>query len=602
VIAPANANTHAMRVLAAALVDAGVTDACISPGSRSTAAALALADTGVIRPWVVTDERAAGFFALGMARESRRAVVLLCTSGTAAANYLPAVVEAALGHVPLVVLTADRPPELRDCSAAQTIDQVRLFGSHVRWTVDAPPPTAGVDLDAYFRTIAHRAVAAATASPPGPVHVNLPMREPLLDVAEERTRSARALGPVGGGDAPTVRVHAASDLPAAAAVRALAEGVVTRARGVIVCGPGAVGDASGAAAVAQLAARLGWPILADPLSGLRFGAHDRSRVIDAYDVLLQGGALNASWHPDAVLQLGMPVVSAGLQRFVGAAQARPHIVVAAPGVWPDPLLRATDLVRAEAGAFCTALAAALPAEASTRAGHGRAWMDAWRTVAATARGALDRALGAEDEPFEGTVFAELAPRLVDGTALHVGNSLPVRALDTFVGGSAVALTVACNRGANGIDGVVATALGATAVRGAPTVLVVGDLSFLHDLGALQIAARHGLPLLVIVVNNDGGGIFSFLPPAVLGDTFETLFATPHGLGLTGAVTMCGGRHVAASTRAALGRAIDAWRANPSFTVIEVASSRAATRTVHARLVAAACAAVDSDPRAAAEAG
>ncbi|MEO6029622.1 MAG: 2-succinyl-5-enolpyruvyl-6-hydroxy-3-cyclohexene-1-carboxylic-acid synthase, partial [Candidatus Binatia bacterium] len=531
--APANANTHAMRVLAAALVDAGVTDACISPGSRSTAVALALADTGVIRPWVVTDERAAGFFALGMARESRRAVVLLCTSGTAAANYLPAVVEASLGHVPLVVLTADRPPELRDCSAAQTIDQVRLFGSHARWTVDAPPPTADVDLDDYFRTIAHRAVAAATASPRGPVHVNLPMREPLLDVAEERARSERALVPVGGGDASSVRVHAASDLPSAAAVRSLAEVVAARARGVIVCGPGTVVDTSGAAAVARLAARLGWPILADPLSGLRFGAHDRSHVVDAYDVLLQGGALGASWHPDAVLQLGMPVVSAGLQRFVGAAKARPHIVVAAPGVWPDPLLRATDLVRAEAGAFCAELAATLPARepadaghasaGHASAGHASAWMDAWRTVAATARDALDGALADEAEPFEGTVFAELAPRLIDGMALHVGNSLPVRALDTFVGGSAVAVTVACNRGANGIDGVVATALGAAAVRAAPTVLVVGDLSFLHDLGALQIAARHGVSLLVIVVNNDGGGIFSFLPPAVLGDTFETFF-------------------------------------------------------------------------------
>lgn len=595
-VATDNPNAVAMRAFADALRGAGVTDACISPGSRSTATALALVQAG-LRPWVITDERAAGFFALGLARAAGRPVVLLCTSGTAAANYLPAVVEASLSQVPLVVLTADRPPELRDCAAAQTIDQVRLFGSHVRWSVDAPAPGAGVDLDDWFRTLAARAIAAAVEAPCGPVHLNLPMREPLLDVAAERARlAAGAAIPV----APSrpIRVYGASGLPSVSAVTEIAAVLATARRGVVVAGPNAARDASAAAAIARLAARLGWPILADPLSGLRFGDHDRSHVIDAYDVLLQGGAFGIDAHPDAVVQLGTPTVSAATQRLLTAARARIHVTVAPPGVWPDPLQRATDVVRADAGVLAAAVADALDGGRATERDGGtaaeRRWLAAWAGPATRARHALDRALADEPTLFEGTVLADLVARLPPGTSLHVGNSLPVRALDTFVGGAPGGLRVACNRGANGIDGVVASALGATAAGCGPTVLVVGDLSFLHDVGALQIAARHRLPLLVLVVNNDGGGIFSFLPQAALGDTFETLFGTPHGLSVAGAVEMCGGKYVHAANRAALATAIAAWGDAPAFTVVEIPSDRAATRALHARLVATACAAATAD--------
>ncbi len=607
-----------MRALAAALRAAGVADACISPGSRSTAAALALVQAG-LRPWVITDERAAGFFALGLARAARRPVVLLCTSGTAAANYLPAVVEASLSQVPLVVLTADRPPELRDCAAAQTIDQVHLFGSHVRWSVDAPAPGADADLDDWFRTLAARAVAAANEAPRGPVHVNLPMREPLVDVAAERARLSAGEGST-GATWPPVRVFGASGLPSASAVTAIAKALATCRRGLIVAGPNAAQDGTAAAAVTRLASRLGWPILADPLSGLRSGDHDRSHVIDAYDVLLQGGALGAEHRPDAVLQLGAPLVSASTQRLLAAARAPVHVVVAPPGVWPDPLQRATDVVRADAGAFADAVAAAIDdgraqrdderarrddervSERDGGTAPERDWFGRWMGPGMRARDALDRALADEPALFEGTVLADLIARLPEGTSLHVGNSLPIRALDTFVGGAPGRLDVACNRGANGIDGVVASALGASAAGRGPTVLVVGDLSFLHDVGALQIAARHRLPLLVVVVNNDGGGIFSFLPQAALGDTFETLFGTPHGLSFAGAVEMCGGRYVLARRRVEVAAAIDAWRDAPAFTVIEVPSDRAETRALHARLIAAACAAMTNDAEALATRG
>jgi 2-succinyl-5-enolpyruvyl-6-hydroxy-3-cyclohexene-1-carboxylate synthase len=434
------------------------------------------------------------------------------------------------------------------------------------------------------------------------VHVNLPMREPLLDVAAERARLEAGSATPAATPRP-IRVHAASGLPSASAVTEIGTALAAARRGVVVAGPNAAQDATSAAAIARLAARLGWPILADPLSGLRFGDHDRSHVVDAYDVLLQGGALGADVHPDAVVQLGTPTVSASTQRLLAAARAPLHVVVASPGVWPDPLQRATDVVRADAGAFAAAVADVID-DAHARRDDGRAtereWLARWKRPAMRARRALDRALAGEPTLFEGTVLADLVARLSDGTSLHVGNSLPVRALDTFVGGAPGALQVACNRGANGIDGVVATALGATAAGRLPTVLVVGDLSFLHDVGALQIAARHRLPLLVLVVNNDGGGIFSFLPQAALADTFETLFGTPHGLAFAGAVEMCGGRYVRAARRADVVAAIDAWRDAPAFTVVEIPSDRAATRALHARLVAAACAAATADGDAAAK--
>ncbi|MEB2284337.1 MAG: 2-succinyl-5-enolpyruvyl-6-hydroxy-3-cyclohexene-1-carboxylic-acid synthase [Myxococcales bacterium] len=576
-----NANARAMRTFAGALRAAGVTDICISPGSRSTAPALAAVQAG-IRPWVVTDERAGGFFALGMGRTRGQPAAVLCTSGTAAANYLPAVVEAAMAEVPLIVLTADRPPELRDCHAAQTIDQVRLYATHARWSVDAPAPSADVDLDAYFRTLAHRAVAAATEAPRGPVHVNLPMREPLLDVGAERRRGAAAPE---ARLASVPRVHAASGAPSLSAVAHVAAALGGRPRGLVVCGPGTAADAATAAALVRLTDRLGWPLLADPLSGLRFGSHYRPGIVDGYDPLLQGGLCDAAWHPEAVLQFGAPPVSAALQRFLAAARASLHVVVAPAGRWPDPLFAATDVVRAEARPFAEALTAALPAAVPAAAAP---WHDAWRRTDGAVRRALSVLLVRETTLFEGTIVTEVVQRLGAAAILHVGNSLPVRAFDTFVGGSSAALAVACNRGASGIDGVVATALGAAAVAEVPTALVVGDLSFLHDLGALQIAARYSLPLLIVVPNNDGGGIFSFLPQAGLdAETFANFFATPHGLELGGVVTMCGGRYVRAADRAALAAAVDAWRAAPTFTVVEVPVERAASRALHARLIDAA---------------
>lgn len=568
-------NRDAAEALIGELGCSGVREACISPGSRSTPVVLALARSAAIRAWVATDERSAGFFALGMARETGRPVALVCTSGTAAANYLPAVVEASQANVPLVVITADRPTELRDCGAAQTIDQVRLFGSHARWSIDLPEPAADVALADYFRSIACRAVATAVEEK-GPVHLNLPLREPLLDVASEQ--AAPASKPT--ARFPRVTVHTSNLHPSPHSVTALGDRLASCERGVFVCGPGTGGRAA-APAVARLAAGLRWPILADPLSGLRFGPHDRSLVIDAYDVLLRDPDFCAAHRPEAVVQLGRLPASKALERFLAAGPSAVHLLVA-PAGWPDPLHRATDVVRGEPGMVC-----ALLAEGVGEPGKRSAWSESWIDSSGAVRDALDELLRSDASFFEGTIFSVLHRLLPEGAALHVGNSMPVRDADTFLSSAEQPLDVHANRGASGIDGVVSTALGAAAVRRAPTVLVVGDLSFLHDLGALQIAARHRIPLLVILVLNDGGGIFSFLPQAALGETFETFFATPHGLDPEGAIAMCGGRYTRAGSRRELAAAVERGLRSGGLEVVAVRVNRAENVARHREIVAAA---------------
>ncbi len=380
--APRNPNRRMAQAVVEELGRCGVTEACVSPGSRSTALALALDAAPGMRVFVVGDERCGGFFALGLARERQRPVVLLCTSGTAAANYLPAVVEASLSDVPLVVVTADRPPELRDCGAAQTITQVGLFAGHVRWSVDVPAPSADVDLERYYRTLACRAAAAAVEPPAGPVHVNLPMREPLFDPAEEE---AIALEPV--AREPFVTVHSSSAVAAPATLDALVAKLGRSSRGLIVCGPGT--DRCAAAPIATLARLLGWPILADPISGLRFGAHDRSHVADAYDVLLRDREFSESHRPETIVQIGALPASKPLARFLEASPRLRHVVVAPARRWPDPFHRASDVVRADAAELCAALAARLPARSGAST-----WLGDWVGTSTMLRAAIERrALG-----------------------------------------------------------------------------------------------------------------------------------------------------------------------------------------------------------------
>lgn len=548
----------ACAALARALVDSGVREACVFPGSRSTPLALALAQQPGLQVRVHVDERAGSFFALGAAKASRVPVALLCTSGTAAAELLAAVVEAHHARVPLIVLTADRPAELRDAGAGQTIDQIKLYGSHVRWfhELDGPPEPRR------FAWAAARAVSAATGSPPGPVHLNVPLREPL--VPSRPTRTYEETGP---------RVHAAAaPAPDSATVARLADQLGTVERGLVVCGPHD-GEAALGRAVADLARALGWPLLADGASQLR--AAPEVQALGCYDALLRNPAFFASHVPEAVVRLGASPTSKALGDLIVQAGTRRHVLLDPHGAWNDPAHRASDVVRADEQLTCTALAGAIAPHAET------AWLRGWRDAEAGARAAIERTLSDTAELFEGKVFAELADLLPDGSILYVGNSMPIRDLDSFLPASRRRLRILSNRGANGIDGFLSSGLGAAAVSGQPVTIVIGDLAFQHDLGGLAAVRRHGLRATIVLINNDGGGIFSFLPQAGLPvDRFEELFGTPQGIDFGAAAKAFGVAHRRvrgwADFRASVAQALVA----PAASIIEVATDRRRNVELH----------------------
>ncbi len=324
------------------LARSGVADACVSPGARSTPLAFLLAAHPGLRVWSHIDERSGAFFALGAAKAARRPVVVLCTSGTAAANFLPAVVEAAYAHVPLIVLTADRPPELRECGAGQAIDQLKLYGDHAKWFAEVGDADCG---RRYFRALACRAAATAAAPPAGPVHLNFPFREPLLPAPASESTAADDTSPR-AASAPYTTFHAAEQTASAATVAELAALLAASPRGLIACGP-ADANAETAAAIADLGRELGYPILADPTSQMRCGAHDTTQVIDTYDAMLRRDAVVERLAPELVLRIGpMPTCkpfAAFLRRHATARQ----VVIDPLGPWNDPLHLAADIVRAD---------------------------------------------------------------------------------------------------------------------------------------------------------------------------------------------------------------------------------------------------------------
>ncbi|MDE3094502.1 MAG: 2-succinyl-5-enolpyruvyl-6-hydroxy-3-cyclohexene-1-carboxylic-acid synthase [Chloroflexota bacterium] len=558
-----------------ALAGAGVSDVCICPGSRSAPLAMLLQVHPRIRVWMHLDERSAAYFALGMAKAARRPVALLATSGTAAVNFAPAVAEARYARVPLVVLTADRPPELRDLGAPQTVDQTHLYGRHAKWFVEMPLPEATEGAARYARIVAARATAAAREAPAGPVHLNFPFREPLIPSLDGDPGSiARPAEGIATSSA-TRRATAQELAPLAGDLRGAPDGV-------IVCGP--QDDPAFAGAVADLAAVLGYPLLADPLSLVRCGGHDRGHVVDAYDAFLRDDALAERLRPQAVLRFGAPPTSKPLSQFLQRHHDVPQVVVD-EAAWPDPTHTASRVYHAEPASFCAALTAAF----GTRRGVG-GWTRRWLAIAARARAAMAARLAEDDEASEPAVFADLAAVLPDGAALFAGNSMPVRDLDTFFPSSPRAVRFLANRGANGIDGVVSSALGVSSVTDGPLVLVIGDLSFFHDMNGLLAAKRHRLDATIVLLNNDGGGIFSFLPQAEHPAQFEELFGTPHGLDARPACDLYGVGYERVVSRSAFRDAVARSIASPGVRVIEVRTDRMANVALHRALWADAAAA------------
>ncbi|MCA2223719.1 2-succinyl-5-enolpyruvyl-6-hydroxy-3-cyclohexene-1-carboxylic-acid synthase [Nonomuraea aurantiaca] len=546
-----NPATALATVLVDELVRCGLTDVVLAPGSRSAPLALALHAESRVRLHVRIDERSASFLALGLARRAERPVALICSSGTAAANFHPAVVEASESGVPLLVLTADRPPELRGTGANQTIDQIKLYGSAVRWFAEVGVPEDRPGQVAYWRSLACRAYQRASGpAAPGPVHLNLAFREPLIPDGD--TSWCESLD--GDANGPWVRARVAPP--------PIALHIPPTRRGVLVVGDGAANVRRYVAA----AGMAGWPVISEPNGGGRYGDH----AVSTYHYLLGTPEFADAHRPDVVVTLGRPGLSRPLLSWL--RRAGEHIVVATDlDRWPDPTRSATQVAQA--------------VEIPVASGDDT-WLHAWRQADQAARSAIDEVLDAS-----GTSEPRLARDLVDampnGALLFCGSSMPIRDLDQAMRPRR-GLRLLANRGASGIDGLVSSAMGAALAHNGPSYALMGDLSFLHDQNGLILGPREPRPdLCLVVVNNDGGGIFSLLPQAAVRDPFERVFGTPHGVDLGYVAASTGTPYQLVEDLSDLPKALR----GEGLRLVEVRTDREANAVVHARLREAAHAAI-----------
>ena len=547
----ANDPSHALGlILVDELVRHGLRHAVLSPGSRSAPLALALAERPDLDVRVRIDERSAAFTALGMARTSRRPVALVSTSGTAAANFLPAVIEASLDRVPLLVLTADRPPELRGTGANQTIDQIKLYGNAVRWFCEVGAPEDAPALPRYWRSAASRAWAEAMGSPAGPVHLNLPLREPL--VPDEGGSFDASLAGREGGAPWTSFARGVAAAPEEEVAR-LADLIQGTERGLVVAG---AADDRDAPAVLDFARRAGYPVIAEPTSGMRAGPP----AISTAEALLRAG-FGDSHTPEVVIRIGKTGLSRALAAFLERCPR--HVLIDADGAWLDPERNLSHLIAAAPRAAF----GAVPVDRGTTG-----WTEDWLTAEAAARRAVDDVL--DQGMSEPRAARDLAAALPDGALLLAAASMPIRDLDWFMAPRR-GLRVIANRGANGIDGVVSTAVGAAAVHDGPTVALLGDLALLHDANGLLMPPDETSRATLVVLNNDGGGIFSFLPQASH-PRFEQLFGTPHGRRLEHLAALHGVEHTVVDEPDDLRRAVTRGG------IVEVRSDRRENVEVHER--------------------
>ena len=546
----------------------GVRAVVVSPGSRSTPLAFAAARNPKLETVPVLDERSAGFFALGMARRTRAPTALVSTSGSAAANYFPAVVEASMSGTPLLVLTADRPPELRDCSSGQTIDQLKLYGDYARAFTEVALPEATPGMLAYLRQTLVHAVHRSLEVDPGPVHLNFPFRDPLAPTGAEAAPvvSAEVLE-----TAATVVTRPAEAVRGAASPDAVAaERLASHRRGLIVvgfCEPPEE-EAAFAETVGALAGKLGWPVLADVLNPLREHASRVPCLVTHYDAILRSGGEGLA--PTGILQIGAPPTSKVLRAWLEGLEATAFLLGERPAN-TDPLHRISAVLRGGLRELADMLA--------DREGDA-AWLARWRAAEQSAGIAAEKALEAADGLFEGRIAALLSRHLPEGASVFFANSMPVRYAEFFWRAGDAGRSLYANRGANGIDGTLGTALG-LAHGGVPAVAVVGDLAFLHDANALLAAGELRGSLTVIVANNRGGGIFENLPVADWEPPFERFFATPQAVDIG---ALCGAHGVAHRLIGDMDALVAAVREPPAagVRVLEVPTDRKADkRALHA---------------------
>lgn len=570
---PTNSNTALASAFVEELARGGLRGAVVSPGSRSTPLALALWRAPEIEVTVIVDERSAAFFALGAAQASGEPVALLCTSGTAVANYHPAVFEADESALPLLVLSADRPPELRGIGAGQTVDQIKPFGASVRWFCEVGTHEADDGGLLHYRSVACRALAAARGETrPGPVHLNLPWREPLAPIPVEGAVTATDPLALEGRDGRPLTAVTRIDLePSAFLLDEVAGHIGDAIAGVIVAGRQL--DPELREPLAHLARVSGFPILAEPTSQLRSGRHERSHVVAAYDLLLREERFARAVVPDFVLRFGEMPTSKPLRAWLAASGAS-EVVIDPYGGWNEPSNRAAAILRADPTELASGWAARLEKEP-------RGVPEAWIAAEAAAQAALSSELGS-DAISEPALHRALGEAHGDGDLVYTASSMPIRDQEAFLAAGEADVLFLCNRGANGIDGLISSGIGAAHASGRPTTILSGDLGLLHDLGGLAALRDVSTPVRIVVIDNGGGGIFHFLPQenVMARDEFEALLGTPRGVDAAKAAALFDLPHRRLESLAELPEALAAGTG-----LIEVRTERQTNVEAHRQLTA-----------------
>lgn len=571
-----NLNHVWAQLLVEELVRSGVTTFFLAPGSRSTPLTAAVARHPTAQSIVHVDERGSAFAALGYGRSTGQPAGWVTTSGTAVANGWPAVVEASVDGVPMLLLTGDRPPELRDTGANQTIDQVKIYGDYVRWQVDLPTPSTDIDPEMVLTT-ADQAAYRARRVPPGPVHCNCMFRKPLAALPDEHSYGdyLSGLQPWMEGTTPYTQYKESPPTPAEENVRAVVDQLRDVERGCVVAGH--LNTNAEAAAALDIAEQLEWPLLPDVRSRLRLGASPGNRRVPYVDQLLASESFRETHAPEAILHVGGRFVSKRLRQFIAAARPNPYVLVRPDPNRLDPDHRVTHRIESKVETF-REIALSLPWDET---GEVSSWTTSWREASDRTADTLAEFAGNTGELSEPLVARLVAQHVPADHALVLASSMPVRDVNRYAVPDGARIPVFANRGASGIDGTVATATGVAVGHTGPATLVIGDLALLHDLNGLGLAADH--PVVIIAVNNDGGGIFHFLPIADEEDVFEPYFATPQGRTFEHAAAMYDLDYARPETPETFVDVYQRAASTESATLIEVQTDREANHALHEEL-------------------
>ncbi|MEI4769185.1 2-succinyl-5-enolpyruvyl-6-hydroxy-3-cyclohexene-1-carboxylic-acid synthase [Psychrobacillus sp. FJAT-51614] len=536
---------------------AGVKDVVICPGSRSTPLAYGFAKSEGFEFYRQIDERSAAFFALGIAKAKKSPVVLLCTSGTAAANFFPAIVEAYYARIPLLVITADRPHELREVGAPQAIDQIHLYGKHVKWTVDFPIPEDNEENLSFIERHIQRAITTSKASPMGPVHINVPFREPLLINMEQQDSSVQIS-----------KSEVGQLVPSQEFITWYKELLQKEDKGLFI-----VGDSlSTTEGFWDFARTVQWPVLADPLSNLRSSVPEDCMhlCIDQYDALLKANSFRDNVNPNVVIRFGAQPVSKPLTQFLKACKPNVFIAVDESTIFRDSLHIVTHHAQVEAASLW------IPIEEKQCSSYLKDWSNANDISTKHVQAYL------EMEEDEGALAATLFEALSDGVDLFASSSMPIRDVDTFYNKTSKNIQLYANRGTNGIDGVVSTALGVHAATKRPGYLLIGDLAFLHDVNGLIVSRFQQTDITIVVMNNDGGGIFSYLPQSTETNYFEHLFGTPTGLEFPHIAAMYDAQYNAVRSKDEFQKVLNEQKVK-DIRIIEIFTNRQVNTDTHRKL-------------------